>query len=641
MNADALLWILPAGSALYVLLAAMIVASREPGQRGAAHWVMLFIAAWLVGGMLEMGAATELFRQVGRELSFLCAALLPPAGLFAVSHFTNRRLSRGARGVLLIIPLLTVAIVVMGRLGTLTDSPLFASLEQVRHANIRYGHWFNLVHAPYSFGLVLLTLGVLGYDALHQEGRRRNHMLLMTLSGGLPMATSLMHVVGVDLYFPAPTSIAFAAVSPLVAWLILRHGVLTGLPLRHEVLFEQMYDGMVVVNARHEVVAANAAASDLLGVDINESTGLTLEEALPDLSDTLRELAPGAAEVEIDRDARHLALRMSTVRDAGLDTLVYLLRCRDVTRERAARRQLVRSEELLRSLIQNSSNVILRLRREHDGDYHVTIANREAAELFGVDVDGLVGRSLSATLAAMASDELRRSLQSMLQPVRDAARTGRATEAEFRVRSNKRERWYRMLAYPVDDDIGVTCIDITRQREQERELESAAFLDPLTGVLNRRGFERRASITLADMDDDATGAMLFVDLNNFKRVNDIHGHETGDLVLQMASERLMSALRDQDIVARLGGDEFVVLAPETAAEAAEGLRDRIESVLCEPYQIGNKAMNSSASVGMARFPEQGVTLTSLLRAADAAMYERKTMQRTTASGSFRIVSATE
>ena len=171
--------------------------------------------------------------------------------------------------------------------------------------------------------------------------------------------------------------------------------------------------------------------------------------------------------------------------------------------------------------------------------------------------------------------------------------------------------------------------------------KAAAFLDPLTGVLNRRGFERRASIALAEMDDDAAGAMLFVDLNNFKRVNDIHGHETGDLVLQMASERLVHALRDQDIVARLGGDEFVVLAPETGAEAAEGLRDRIETVLCEPYQVGNKAMNSSAAVGMARFPEQGVTLTSLLRAADAAMYERKTMQRTTASGSFRIVSVTD
>lgn len=80
--------------------------------------------------------------------------------------------------------------------------------------------------------------------------------------------------------------------------------------------------------------------------------------------------------------------------------------------------------------------------------------------------------------------------------------------------------------------------------------------------------------------------------------------------------------------------------PRTAARsAAEALRERLETVLCDPYQIGNKAMNSSASVGMAHFPEQGVTLTSLLRAADAAMYARKTLQRTTASGSFRIVSA--
>ena len=196
-----------------------------------------------------------------------------------------------------------------------------------------------------------------------------------------------------------------------------------------------------------------------------------------------------------------------------------------------------------------------------------------------------------------------------------------------------------MVAYPVGDDIGITCVDITRQREQERELESAAFVDPLTGVLNRRGFERRASACLAGQDDDATGALLFVDLNNFKRVNDIHGHETGDLVLQMAAERLCGALRDHDIVARLGGDEFVVLTPDTSPANAETLRERVERVLCEPYRVGNKAMNSSASVGMARFPDEGVTLTSLLRSADAAMYERKSSGRTTASGSFRLVNA--
>ncbi len=638
MNPDVLLWILPAGGALYVLLAVMIVASREPARRGGAHWVMFVLAAWIIGGIFEMGAGSEHLQQFGRHLSFACAAMLPPLGLFTVCHFTGRRLSAAAHWLLLVIPFMTLSVLSLQRIGALADIPLFAPLETVRGINLRYGHWFNLVHAPYSYTVCLVALGLLVQDAFRKGGRRRRHLLLMASAATLPFVGSALHVAGVDLFVPAPTSLLFAAVSPIVTWLVLRHGVLSDVPMRHEVLFAQMHDGMVVVNERRDIVAVNAAASELLSLDIDRSIGQRLADALPDLTGPIGALFRGGAEQEIERDGRHFALRMSTVTNAGLDDFVYLLRCRDITRERAARRQLVRSEELLRSLIQNSSNAILRLRRDSGDDYHVTIANPVAAELFDIGMDRLVGRSLSATLGGIRSDELRRSLQAMLPPIRDAATSGRAEETELRVRAGKREHWYRMVAYPVGDDIGITCIDITRQREQERELESAAFLDPLTGILNRRGFERRASNCLAEQDDDATGALLFIDLNEFKRVNDIHGHETGDIVLQMAAERLHGALRDNDIVARIGGDEFVVLAPETARAAAEGLRERIETVLCEPYQIGNKAMNSSASVGVAHFPEQGVTLTSLLRAADAAMYERKTLMRTTASGSFKIVS---
>lgn len=639
MNTDALLWILPAGSALYVLLAVMIVASREPARRGGAQWVMLVLAAWLIGGILEMGATSGHLQQVGRQLSFACAAMLPPLGLFTVCHFTGHRLSTGAHWMLLLVPFMTLGIMSLQRIGVLTDAGMFAPLELVRSIDVRRGHWFNLVHAPYSYTLCLIALGLLVRDAFRKGRRRRRHLLLMTLAAMLPLTGSALHVAGVDLLVPAPTSVLFAAVSPLVAWLVLRHGVLSDVPVRHGVLFAQMHDGMIVANERRDIVAVNAAAAELLALDIEHSVGRPLTDALPDFAELIGELIRGGTEQEVERQGRYVALRMSTVTNAGLDDFVYLLRCRDVTQERAARRQLVRSEELLRSLIQNSSNAILRLRCDGDDDYHITIANPVAAELFDIAVDRLVGRSLAATLAGVRSDELRRSLQAILPAIRDAAQSGRAAETEFRVRAGKRECWYRMLAYPVGDDIGITCIDITRQREQERELESAAFLDPLTGVLNRRGFERRASACLAEQDDDATGALLFIDLNEFKRVNDIHGHETGDIVLQMAAERLIGALRDHDIVARVGGDEFVVLAPETEREAAERLRERLESVLCEPYQIGNKAMNSSASVGLAHFPEQGVTLTSLLRAADAAMYERKTLQRTTASGSFRIVNA--
>ena len=639
MSPDALLWILPAGCAIYVLLAVMLIASRDRASRGGAHWLMLVLAVWLFRGMLEIAGQGEAARVAGRQLSFACAALLPPLGLLTVLHFTGRRMAAGARALLFAVPCMTLVVLLLQRFDAMPADGLALPLATVRAIGLEQAHWFNLVHAPYSFALVALSIGLLLRSAMRRGPGRRRHILLMTLAALAPIVGSVLHVAGVDLYFESPTALLFAAVSPLVAWLVLRHGVLTALPVRHEVLFEQMYDGLIVVNELREIIVVNAAAATLMGLDAGRTLGLKLDEALPDLTEVIEDLATHGDEREIERDRRHVALRLTTVRDAGVDTVVYLLRCRDVTDERTARRQLVRSEELLSGLIQNSSNAILRLRHDGGDDYQVTIANPVAAELFDSALERLVGRGLSATLGAMKSDELRRSLQPILPAIEDAASSGQAAETEFRVRAGDDERWYRMVAYPVGDDIGITCVDITRQREQERELESAAFMDPLTGVLNRRGFERRASACLAGQADDATGALLFVDLNNFKRVNDIHGHETGDLVLQMAAERLCGALRDHDIVARLGGDEFVVLTPDTSPANAETLRERVERVLCEPYRVGNKAMNSSASVGMARFPDEGVTLTSLLRSADAAMYERKSSGRTTASGSFRLVNA--
>ena len=103
-------------------------------------------------------------------------------------------------------------------------------------------------------------------------------------------------------------------------------------------------------------------------------------------------------------------------------------------------------------------------------------------------------------------------------------------------------------------------------------MESIAWSDPLTGVLNRRGFERDATQRLSDSPDDATGALLFIDLNEFKEINDRHGHTIGDQLLTIAAERLRKSLRSCDIIGRPGGDEFVALVPDVQPDTAEQAR---------------------------------------------------------------------
>jgi diguanylate cyclase (GGDEF)-like protein len=158
-------------------------------------------------------------------------------------------------------------------------------------------------------------------------------------------------------------------------------------------------------------------------------------------------------------------------------------------------------------------------------------------------------------------------------------------------------------------------------------MESIATSDPLTGVLNRRGFERDAAQRLTDSADDATGALLFIDLNDFKQINDQYGHEIGDQLLTIASERLRGSLRSCDIIGRPGGDEFVALVPDVDSDVADKLASRLTNTLEEPYLIGREKLRCAASIGLALYPKNASTLTGLLREADQAMYRAKARSR--------------
>ena len=154
-------------------------------------------------------------------------------------------------------------------------------------------------------------------------------------------------------------------------------------------------------------------------------------------------------------------------------------------------------------------------------------------------------------------------------------------------------------------------------------MESIARSDPLTGVLNRRGFESDATQRLSNSADDATGALLFIDLNDFKVINDNCGHEVGDQLLTIAAKRLRKSLRSCDIIGRPGGDEFVALVPDVTGDVAEKLATRLTHALEETYLIGSQKLRCAASIGLALYPDNASTLTGLLREADQAMYRAK------------------
>jgi diguanylate cyclase (GGDEF)-like protein/PAS domain S-box-containing protein len=169
------------------------------------------------------------------------------------------------------------------------------------------------------------------------------------------------------------------------------------------------------------------------------------------------------------------------------------------------------------------------------------------------------------------------------------------------------------------------CLDVTDRRREEAELERRALRDPLTGLANRTLLldRLRHAVELSRRRESRL-ALLFVDLDGFKTVNDRFGHEAGDRVLASAAERLRAAVRGSDTLARVGGDEFVVVCEDMRTESsALDTAERISAVLRAPFAVRDAELRIAASVGIALATAEHVTPEDLLRAADDAMYVAK------------------
>ncbi|MDP3308815.1 bifunctional diguanylate cyclase/phosphodiesterase [Methylotenera sp.] len=181
-----------------------------------------------------------------------------------------------------------------------------------------------------------------------------------------------------------------------------------------------------------------------------------------------------------------------------------------------------------------------------------------------------------------------------------------------------------------------TLSDITQSRIAAAEIEKMAFYDSLTGLPNRRLLIDRLSHALAASSRSGNrGAVLFLDLDHFKSLNDTLGHDVGDLLLKQVGERLKSSVREGDTVSRLGGDEYVVMLEELshldteAARQAEMIGNNILAALNEPYQLAMHEHRSTASIGITLFGNHTYSEEDLLKHADIAMYQAKKAGRST------------
>ncbi len=200
--------------------------------------------------------------------------------------------------------------------------------------------------------------------------------------------------------------------------------------------------------------------------------------------------------------------------------------------------------------------------------------------------------------------------------------------------------WLTLTAVAGPDGVTANYVatfsDMTERKAAENEIRQLAFYDPLTHLPNRRLLiDRLRQALSACVTTLQRGALLFIDLDNFKMLNDTRGHDSGDQLLQQVARRLAGCLRESETVARLGGDEFVVLLEnlgedgEQAAAKAEIVGNKIIAALDEPYRLGDDEYHSTPSIGITLFGDRDDSVTELLKQADLAMYQAKAAGRNT------------
>lgn len=201
-----------------------------------------------------------------------------------------------------------------------------------------------------------------------------------------------------------------------------------------------------------------------------------------------------------------------------------------------------------------------------------------------------------------------------------------------RVQDSEAQRFHQQL---VEACTHLCTLALEREHARQR-IRKLAFYDGLTGLPNRSLLQARADQAIASATRNAEPlAVLFLDLDRFKQINDSLGHPAGDELLRQVASRLQRELRSSDIAGRLSGDEFVVVLPQCDADQAADTVERLQALLAQPMEIADTRLAISASVGIAMFPADGREMETLLHRADMAMYQAKSGAR----GSFRFFSA--
>lgn len=407
---------------------------------------------------------------------------------------------------------------------------------------------------------------------------------------------------------------------------------------------------IVLLDARGHVTSWNHGAARMYGYQAEDITGRSLAclhppedqySGLP-MIDLRRAESIGSAESEgwrIRHDGRRIWVNsvLTVMRDANQRLLGYAMMSRDLTERRAAEQQVAEANHLRQVILEASPFAIITC----SVDGLIQSFNAAAERMLGYRREEMVRRQTPALIhdaaevvqrAAELSEELQRPIEPGFEVFICKAALGQVEEREWSyLRKDGSRLQVNLTVTALRDQTNRICgylgaaYDITDRKRREALTQHIAQHDHLTGLPNRVLLNDRLGQAIRRAGREGSAfAVLMLDLDHFKRVNDSLGHHVGDELLKVVAERLVASVRESDTVARMGGDEFVVLLPSISdvsgvARVAEAIVRNISQTIV----IGSHELDVTPSVGVAMFPQDGHNANGLLKNADAAMYKAK------------------
>lgn len=431
------------------------------------------------------------------KVSYVAIATLPPSWFIFVLQQRGTLRWKLARW-LFVIPALTILLVwtnefhyIFWLKTSFDQNATPPAFETVR------GFWFWGVHTLYSYGLLVSSLAILLWQLRDAPLDQRGQLFLMLGAATVPLVVNALYIMGFQLLGSVdPTPPAFTVSGVFIAFALFRFQLLRLVPIAYRTVFENLPDGIIVLDEKDRIVSINKAAKTFLG----ETAHLTRRE----ISTVVTDWAELVAQHEEARKNQQQHDIIFSVRG-----------------------------------VQRHLNISSSLLHDERGKFLGTV---------------IVARDIS----------------------------------------------------------------------ESKAFQEQAYRDPLTGLANRRMLELEGELLFANcVRSNQPLSLIYLDLDGFKKINDQHGHKTGDYLLQYTSERLRGCVRNHDLLVRLGGDEFVVVLPNASRERALEVSERITTALAKPFGISGEPLQISASIGLALYPDDARSLGELLEYADAAMYRVK------------------